>query len=183
MGNDMAEPRSQEYLKKPYARVLVPSAGGGFSARILEFPGCIAQGDTRDEALEALEGMAESWLDVALALGHTIHAPFAAQEYSGKMALHLPVRLHEQVVRIAAINHSTANEFIIAAIAEKVGQHAAFAELLPSLRDIVGESIRQVTESEFARSALLHATPEKTPPPPDTTSPTRRRRARSGQLP
>ena len=44
---------AQEYLQQPYARVLVPGDGGKFSGRILEFPGCVAEGATRNEALEA----------------------------------------------------------------------------------------------------------------------------------
>jgi predicted RNase H-like HicB family nuclease len=154
----MSKPKTaQEYLQQPYARVLVPEEGGGFSARILEFPGCIAEGETRDEALEALERAAESWLEVALDLGHAIAAPFAAQDYSGKFALRLPRSLHEQVVRIAEMNNTSANQFIVAALAEKIGWHAAVAQIQPALRRIVSESIRQVAESHFARVVMSHA--------------------------
>lgn len=154
----MAEPKTAvEYLQLPYARVLVPAGGGGYSGRILEFPGCIAEGESCGETLDALERVAESWLEVALALGHAIAEPIAAQEYSGKFALRLPRWLHEQLVRIAAINHTTANQFIVAAIGEKVGQHAAIEQMIPPIREIVGESIRQVAESHFARTAIPRA--------------------------
>jgi hypothetical protein len=37
----------QEYLREPYARILIPDALGGYSADIfLDFPGCFAQGET-----------------------------------------------------------------------------------------------------------------------------------------
>src|SRR5688572_6963250 len=142
----MREPTAQDYLQQPYARVLVPAEGGGFTARILEFPGCVAEGPTRDEALNALEQAAESWLDVALALGHTIAQPLATQEYSGKIALRLPRWLHEQLVRISEMTHITPTQFIVAAIGEKVGQHGAVAQIIPPIRQILGESIRQVAE-------------------------------------
>jgi predicted RNase H-like HicB family nuclease len=148
---------AQDYLQQPYARVLVPEASGGFSARIFEFPGCVAEGETREETLEALERAAESWVDVALDLGHTIPEPLAAQEYSGKFALRLPRSLHEQVVRFAEMNQTSANQFIVAALAEKLGQHAATAQLLPVVRQIVSESVRQVAESHFARLSMSNA--------------------------
>lgn len=147
----------QDYLHKSYARVLVPEETGGFSARILEFPGCVTRGETRDGALESLEKVAESWLEVAIALGHTIAEPLSTQEYSGKVALRLPRWLHEQLARIAEMNHISANQFIIAAIAEKIGQHAAVAQMLPPIRQIVGESIRMVAERHFAEIKLPHA--------------------------
>src|SRR5215217_725483 len=50
----------RDYLTKPYARVLTPDAEyGGYTAEILEFPGCVTEGDTPDEALENLEAAAE----------------------------------------------------------------------------------------------------------------------------
>jgi predicted RNase H-like HicB family nuclease len=154
----MIKPKTaQDYMRRPYARVLVPEEGGGFSARILEFPGCIAEGETGDEALRALDRAAESWLDVALDLGHTIPEALAEQEYSGKFALRLPRSLHEQVVRVAEMNQTSANQFIAAAIAEKLGQHAATSQILPAVRQIVIESIRQVAESHFARLAMSNA--------------------------
>ena len=42
-----------EYLKKPYSRVVVPDEQSGtYTAQILEFPGCITQGKTPQEAYE-----------------------------------------------------------------------------------------------------------------------------------
>jgi antitoxin HicB len=154
----MTKPKTaQDYLRRPYARVLVPEEGGGFSARVLEFAGCVAEGETGDDALRALERAAESWLDVALELGHTVPEPLASQDYSGKFALRLPRALHEQVVRVAEVNHTSANQLIVAAIAEKLGQQAAVAQLLPAVRQIVSESFRQVAESHFARVDMSHA--------------------------
>ncbi|MEA2413650.1 MAG: hypothetical protein QOI58_307 [Thermoanaerobaculia bacterium] len=150
----MTKPNTaEEYLLRPYARVLVPEEGGGFSARILEFPGCIAEGDTREEAMKSLEDAAESWLDVAIDLGHVIPEPLASREYSGKFALRLPRSLHEQVVSVAEINQTSANQFIVAAIAEKLGHTVATSQLLPAVRQMV----KQVAESHFARLAMTTA--------------------------
>jgi len=67
------DPRT--YLNLPYTRVLTPDEGGGFSAEILEFPGCFAEGDTVTEALEHLEEVAVLWLQVALEQGWAILQP------------------------------------------------------------------------------------------------------------
>jgi hypothetical protein len=47
-----------EFLKRPYSRVVVPESDGTFRGEIMEFPGCIAAGDTAEETLARLEGVA-----------------------------------------------------------------------------------------------------------------------------
>ena len=41
-----------------YARVITPEADGGYSAEIVEFPGCVTQGETVEEAYANLEDAA-----------------------------------------------------------------------------------------------------------------------------
>jgi predicted RNase H-like HicB family nuclease len=69
--------RPEEYLKEPYFRVIIPDEESGtFTALIWEFPGCIAQGNTLQEAYEHLEDAAKYWIDAALDLKQEIPAPF-----------------------------------------------------------------------------------------------------------
>lgn len=56
----------QEYLKQPYSRILIPNDDGSFSAEILEFPGCFAQGDSVTEAIKNIEDSALSWIQACL---------------------------------------------------------------------------------------------------------------------
>ena len=63
------------YLKKPYARILTPEPDGAFRGEILEFPGCIALGDTAEAALAMLEDVAWSWLEATLDKGQAIPEP------------------------------------------------------------------------------------------------------------
>lgn len=42
---------------------------GEWAAEIVEFPGCIAQGDTFEETFEMIQEAAESWLATAVELG------------------------------------------------------------------------------------------------------------------
>lgn len=151
-----------EYLKRPYARILLPEEGGGFSAKILEFAGCVAEGETREEALDALERAAESWLEVALDLGQSIPEPLAAQEASGKFPLRLPRGLHDQLVRVAELNRTSVNQYVVAAVAEKLGQQDALTQVLPAVQQVIAESLRQVAQSQLARVAMSNAATQLT---------------------
>src|SRR5207253_2052298 len=71
-----------EYLKEPYQRVLIPDEETStYTAQILEFPGCVSQGDTVAEAYEKLEEAARGWIEAALDLGQDIPLPLMSQEY------------------------------------------------------------------------------------------------------
>lgn len=67
---------AEEYLKKPYAKRIVPDEGGLYSGEILEFPGCFAIGSSPEEAMHNLEEAALSWILAAQAQGMQIPEPF-----------------------------------------------------------------------------------------------------------
>lgn len=68
----------QQYLKKAYSRVVIPDEDTGtYTAQILEFPGCLAEGKTIRQAYERLEKAAASWIEAALELGQEIPLPLA----------------------------------------------------------------------------------------------------------
>ena len=119
-----------EILKKPYARILVPDPTGGFFAEILEFPGCFAEGDTSGDAYEQLEKAAESWIEAALELGQEIPEPLSSHDYSGKLALRLPKSLHQKATFFAQQDGVSLNQYIICAIAEKIGEARASTNIL-----------------------------------------------------
>lgn len=111
----------KQYLRKPYARIVVPAGPRSFHAEILEFPGCFAQGDTVEKAYESLEKAAESWIESSLSQGHSIPEPSTSIDYSGRIALRLPTSVHEQAARLAERNDTSLNTFIVSAVSEKVG--------------------------------------------------------------
>ncbi len=67
--------KAREILKKSYSRCLIPEADGGYSAYILEFPGCFADGNSATEALENLERAAVSWIEACFHTGYQIMDP------------------------------------------------------------------------------------------------------------
>lgn len=65
-----------EILAKPYTRIFIVNEGKTYSAEILEFPGCYAEGNTANKAMENLDEAARSWLEVVIETGQDIPEPF-----------------------------------------------------------------------------------------------------------
>lgn len=124
----------EEYLKEPYSRVLIPDEESGtYSAVILEFPGCIAQGDTPQEAYENLEDAARDWIETAIDLKQEIPSPSQSLTFGGKVLVRLPKNLHRQLALIAEREGVSLNQFIVSALAEKVGAFALHDRLINKL--------------------------------------------------
>lgn len=115
------ESKAKEILNKAYARRLVPDEAGGYVASIQEFPGCVADGDSAEEALRNLDSAAEAWLEVALAHGQDVREPISLDGFSGKIALRAPRSLHRQVAELAELEGSSINQLLVMAIAHYVG--------------------------------------------------------------
>jgi antitoxin HicB len=69
-------------MRKPeYAVVIEPLSeedGGGFLATVPALPGCMSDGDTREEAARNVEDAIASWLEEARLVGREIPRPRAA---------------------------------------------------------------------------------------------------------
>ena len=123
MGDTSRTPN--EYLKAPYCRVVIPDyETGTFTARVMEFPGCVTQGDTIAQAHERLERAAEDWIKTALDLGQDIPSPAEEESYSGRILVRLPKSLHRRAAEAAEADATSLNQFIVAAVAERVGASA-----------------------------------------------------------
>lgn len=122
-----------EILQKPYSFVFLQNEDGTISGEIIEFPGCFSQGDTIGEAMENLINAAESWIEAVQEQGLQIPEPFITQDFGGKVALRLPKSLHKQAVRFAEMDGVSLNQFLVGAIAEKVGAMNLYQHLTTSL--------------------------------------------------
>ena len=118
---DQRVERAREILKEPDAWVVVPDPSGGFSAEILEFPGCFAEGENAHEVCRNLENAAVGWLSVQLEKGETIPPPLTQHDASGKFLLRLPRSLHARASKMAVIEGVSLNQFITSAVAERRG--------------------------------------------------------------
>lgn len=110
-----------DILNLPYSFIFVKNEDDSYSGEIAEFPGCFAQGDSLVETMENLVNVADSWIEAAIEQGLPIPEPAAAQEFSGRVALRLPKSLHKKAVEQAALDGISLNQFLVDAVAEKVG--------------------------------------------------------------
>jgi predicted RNase H-like HicB family nuclease len=154
----------EEYLKGPYARVLIPdSETGTYTARIMEFPGCITEANSMEEALKRLEDTAESWIQACLDTGRSIPQPAAAQEFGGKVALRLPRGLHQQAVEVAEFERVSLNQFLVSAIAEKIGATRAVQRTRPTATNVFVANttinVLKMPHLIWATSAVIFAEP------------------------
>lgn len=112
---------ADDYLSKPYARVLTPDSDGYYVAEILEFEGCVTEGRTPTAALKSLERVAHDWIETKLEEDGFIPEPFASAEMSGRFALRMPQSLHTKAAILAEREGISLNTFIVSALAMGVG--------------------------------------------------------------
>ena len=108
MDRTTTEPR----LLRGYRVELIPEEGGGFTALLPELPGCVAWGDSANEALENLDGSREAWIAGRALGGFAIPRPMAEEDASGRVTLRLPRSLHAEVVRLARRDAVSLNTYI-----------------------------------------------------------------------
>jgi predicted RNase H-like HicB family nuclease len=116
-----------EILARPYSRVLIPDPSGLYAAQVVEFQGCLADGETPEAAYDNLEDAARSWIAACLDAGMPIPEPMSSQGYSGTISLRLPRSLHRRAAEQAQRDGTSLNQYLVAAIAARAGAE----DLLP----------------------------------------------------
>jgi predicted RNase H-like HicB family nuclease len=84
----------------PY-RLVEDIEQGGYSADHPDLEGCIAQGDTAEEAIANLDVARELWLETRLEDGLPIPPLLSDEAYSGRVSLRIPVPVHARLTRHA----------------------------------------------------------------------------------
>jgi predicted RNase H-like HicB family nuclease len=125
------------YLGREYPVVLYAAEEGGYVAEIEELPGCITQGETRDEACEAIEEARRAWLEACYEDGMEIPAPRTEQQYSGRMLLRMPRSLHRRLSEQARREGVSVNQYVVTLLAGEVRT--------PKARESVGTTGRVST--------------------------------------
>lgn len=125
---------SEASLDPRYVRRLLPDEAGGFTATIHELPGCIAEGDSAAEALENLERVALSWMESAKHSGYPISEPMDFSGASGKIALRISRRIHQQAAERADLEGTSLNQLIAVALASYLGQQDGMIKCLEAVK-------------------------------------------------
>ncbi len=118
--------------------------GGGYIAIVPELPGCIADGRTPEEALNAAEDAIKTWIEIEKEDGGVIPSPQgykAYSEYSGRIALRLPKWMHAKIALAAEKEGCSINQLIQNAIAFFFG---TLERGIPKREDMAKESSSSV---------------------------------------
>jgi antitoxin HicB len=104
-----------------YAIVVEPLTaddGGGWVATVPALPGCMGDGETREEAMADALAAIEEWKDAARQLGRDAPGPAAL----GQWRQRVPRTLHDKLKRLAAAEGVSLNQLVATVLAEAVGK-------------------------------------------------------------
>lgn len=127
--------RDLEYYRSlKYPVLLVPEPEGGFTAFVPDLPGCVSVGETAEEALNNVDEARQLWLETAYEHGDDIPLPSSEREYSGRVLVRMPKRLHRRLVEEAEREGVSLNQYIVSLLSERL----ALRETLKALPGILG---------------------------------------------
>lgn len=108
-------------LKYPATiRRLSKSEGGGYLVEFPDLPGCFADGETIEEALDAAEDAMNSWLSTAKEFNDELPSP---DQYSGQWRMRVPKSLHAALARRAKQEGVSLNAWASILLAEGIERH------------------------------------------------------------
>lgn len=107
-------------LPKFEIRPLSEDEGGGYLVEFPEFPGCVADGATPEEAVEEGRDALTSYLETLKALGRPVTP--AKSLYAGQWRQRVPKSLHAALARRAAHEGVSLNSLVTAMLAEGLGK-------------------------------------------------------------
>ncbi|RCK79316.1 MAG: hypothetical protein OZSIB_0187 [Candidatus Ozemobacter sibiricus] len=114
-----------------YTRIispLPPEEGGGFLVTFPDLPGCMADGDTEQEALTNGKDAFLAWVAARTDQGKTIPAPrtrpedFITPEASGRLLARLPKSLHARLIERARQESVSINSLLLSFVAAGLAQ-------------------------------------------------------------
>lgn len=102
-------------------RPLSSDEGGGYLAFFPDIPGCVADGETIEQALSEAQDALDSWLKTAREFNDKIPEPSIAQSFSGQTRLRLPKSLHAELSIRAKSEGVSINTLAVTLLAKGLG--------------------------------------------------------------
>ena len=116
--------KAETYLQRPYHIELIQgedrSQGLRWVASVEELPGCIAQGDTPEQAVARVRDVMESWIEFVLERGEQVPEPRPEPSCSGRILMRLPRTLHERLLAEARREGVSLNQYVMGICASAV---------------------------------------------------------------
>lgn len=141
-----------DYLDLPYSIEIRQEPYEGWFARVREWPGCMTQAGTAEEALANLKDVIPFWLEGAIESGYEIPEP-PGSEYSGRFMVRVPRSLHRDLAERAQDEGVSINQLTNVALAYLLGRQTRplaqtpSADGQPSIR--FGASKRSAAKGEM----------------------------------
>ena len=116
-------------------------------------PGCVAQGETIEEALAQLEVNEREWLETAKEYGFDIpEIPVEELEiYSGKFTVRVAPNVHKQTAELAKKQGISLNQYVNDAIVTQNAALTTSKQLMPYVEDMV-EQIQWLISSAVSET-------------------------------
>ncbi|ADH97851.1 type II toxin-antitoxin system HicB family antitoxin [Salisediminibacterium selenitireducens] len=111
----------RDILNKPYhivTNAVRDEVGHYYVARVLEFDGCIATGETQEEAHQMVNEVMESYIEDMLEDGDAIPEPVGDDHFSGNVRLRMPKSLHRDLSRAAKLEGVSLNQYLISKLSK-----------------------------------------------------------------
>lgn len=112
------------YLNLKYPVTIHEAPEGGFVAEIEDLPGCLAQGETLEQAYQEIEIARKLWLETTYDDSQDIPLPRDDRDYSGKFIVRVPKGLHRKLDLLAEREGVSLNQFLVSELSHIVGQKA-----------------------------------------------------------
>lgn len=157
----------EHYKSLTYPAEVVREEEGIVVAFHPDLMGCVAQGDTADEALANLDEARAAWLEVRLAEHLPIPEP-PDEEYSGRYLLRMTPALHAALARRARRQGVSLSHLMVTLLSESVGIAQARDEFGEVLSEVRGALARLMAQSSPLQAPAA-------PPYPSNRTPGRRR--------
>lgn len=89
-----------------------------FFVEFPELPGCIAEGNTAEEAVKNAKRVKNEWVKTALEAGWKIPEPTVSIETSGRLTLRLPKSIHKKLIDRSEEEGVSLNQLLLTYISE-----------------------------------------------------------------
>ncbi|MGB3296383.1 MAG: type II toxin-antitoxin system HicB family antitoxin [Phormidesmis sp.] len=147
------------YMNLHYPVALYPEEDGGFTVAVMDLPGCVSQGKTVEEAVEAIAPARNHWLKTAYEHGDLIPLPSTKATYSGKTLLNMPPSLHRRLADGARREGVSLNQYIVTLLSQQnaFGELGAIQAKLDEIQQQLArkESVAYPSEKRAAQAEVL----------------------------
>jgi antitoxin HicB len=135
------------YMSQNYRKTITEEEGV-FFVEVPDLPGCVADGDTPNEAFNNIREAMEAWVTSRLAAGLPVPEPRSASSFSGKFVVRVPKSLHRQLSEQAEQEVISLNQYVVSILSKAAGGNEATetyaAKAINRTQHLIGDALRRL---------------------------------------